>query len=138
MTSTAAAWLLKTEPSSYSFADLARDGRARWDGVANPVALANLRRARLGDPCVLYHTGKEKAAVGTATIARAAYRHPDDAGDWVVDLEAGAALARPVTLAELKADPAFAACPLVRQGRLSFVPLTREEHARLLALAASR
>lgn len=133
---TAAAWVLKTEPSTYSFTDLARDGRTRWDGIANPVAIANLRRARAGDVCIVYHTGKEKAAVGTATIAREAYRHPNDAGDWVVDLAAGAALARPVGLATIKADPAFAACPLVRQGRLSFVPLSAAELARLLALSS--
>ncbi len=129
------AWLLKTEPSTYSFADLTRDGRTRWDGVANPVACANLRRAREGDACVIYHTGKERAAVGAATIARAAYRFPDDAGAWVLDVAVGAPFVNAVSLATIKADVAFASCPLVRQGRLSFVPLTDAEHARLLALS---
>jgi predicted RNA-binding protein with PUA-like domain len=120
------AWLLKTEPSSYSWDDLVRDGRTAWDGVTNPVALGNLRRMEQGDSVVIYHTGGEKSAVGTGRVVRTAYRDPK-AGDEhlvVVDVQAGKPLPRPVTLAEMKADPAFRESPLIRQGRLSVVPLT--------------
>ncbi|MFN2431600.1 MAG: EVE domain-containing protein [Gemmatimonadota bacterium] len=128
-----AAWLLKTEPGAYSFDDLAREGTAVWDGVTNPVALRNLRAMREGDRAVIYHTGKEKAAVGWARVARAAYADPRarEPGRTVVDLAAGPRLARPVTLARLKADAAFAGSPLVRQGRLSVVPLTARQLRRL-------
>lgn len=119
-------WLLKTEPGQYSYDDLEREGRARWDGVRNPVALKNLRAMKEGDRVLLYHTGDEKAAVGEALVVRAAYPDPkaNDARLVVVDLEPRGRLARPVTLAELKALDAFADSPLVRQGRLSVVPLT--------------
>ena len=123
------AWLLKTEPSTYSFADLARDKETRWDGIANPVALKNLRNAKAGETLVIYHTGGEKAAVGLAEIVKEAYGDPP-----VVDIRAKKALAAPVTLATLKADPAFADSPLVRQGRLSFVPLTDAQLQRILKL----
>ncbi len=130
-------WLLKTEPSTYSFADLARDGRTRWDGITNPVALKHLKSAKPGDRAVVYHTGDEKRAVGLARIASAAYADPKDAKLSVIDLEAEGPLARPVTLAVLKADPAFAESPLVKQGRLSFVPLTPAQWKRLLTLAGA-
>jgi predicted RNA-binding protein with PUA-like domain len=122
-------WLLKTEPSAYSYADLERDGRTAWDGVTNPVALKNLRAMKAGDLVFVYHTGDEKAVVGTARVARAAYPDPkgDDPRLVVVDIEAAGALARPVSLGEIKAMAAFADSPLVRQGRLSVVPLTREQ-----------
>jgi predicted RNA-binding protein with PUA-like domain len=122
----AAMWLLKTEPSTYGYADLERDGKATWDGVKNPVALKNLRAMKVGERTVVYHTGNEKAAVGWAEVTRAAYPDPK-AGDprlVVVDLKPVGRLARPVPLAELKALAAFAGSPLVRQGRLSVVPLT--------------
>ncbi len=130
-------WLLKTEPSTYSFADLQRDARTVWDGITNPVALKHLATAVVGDRCVVYHTGDEKSAVGVAEIVRAAYPDPKDATGKrkVVDLEAREPLARPVTLATIKSDPAFADSPLVRQGRLSFVPLTDAQWRRLQALA---
>src|ERR1700761_991443 len=95
-------WLLKTEPSSYSFADLVREKQTRWDGIRNPVALKHLRSARPGDRALVYHTGDEKAAVGEAELTSAAYDDPKDAKLAVIDLRAGAALARPVTLAQLK------------------------------------
>jgi predicted RNA-binding protein with PUA-like domain len=119
-------WLLKTEPGQYSYDDLEREGRARWDGVRNPVALKNLRAMKQGDRVLLYHTGDEKAAVGEALVVRAAYPDPkaNDARLVVVDLEPRGRLARPVTLAELKVLDAFSDSPLVRQGRLSVVPLT--------------
>lgn len=122
-------WLLKTEPSEYAFDDLERAVRATWDGVRNPTALRNLGRMKLGDGVVVYHTGAEKAAVGLAEVAREAYPDPraKNAKLLVVDLLAGARLPRPVTLAELRALPEFAQSPLVRQPRLSVVPLLAEQ-----------
>jgi predicted RNA-binding protein with PUA-like domain len=119
-------WLLKTEPSAYSYDDLEREGRAVWDGVTNPVALKNLRAMKAGEEAFIYHTGDEKAAVGIARVTRAAYPDPK-AGDpkrVVVDIEPLVRLRSAVTLAEMKALAVFAASPLVRQGRLSVVPLT--------------
>ena len=119
-------WLLKTEPSSYSYDDLEREGRAVWDGVTNPVALRNMREMKAGDEALVYHTGDEKAVVGIARVTRAAYADPK-AGDpkrVVVDIEPLVRLRTPVTLAEMKALAVFAASPLARQGRLSVVPLT--------------
>jgi len=128
-------WLLKTEPSTYSFDDLTRDQTTRWDGITNPAALRNLREAEVGDRAIVYHTGDEKAAVGVAEIVRAAYPDPKDARLVVVDLKAGARLQRPVTLAQLKADPEFAESALVRQGRLSFVRITPAQWRRIEALS---
>jgi predicted RNA-binding protein with PUA-like domain len=131
-----AAWLLKTEPSTYAFTDLVREKRTRWDGIRNPVALRYLRQAQVGETAVVYHTGDEKRCVGLARITKAAYADPRNEELVVVDLEAGDILATPVTLAALKADPAFGDSPLVRQGRLSFVPLSDAQLARILTLAA--
>ena len=117
-------WLLKTEPSTYSYADLEREGKAVWDGVTNPVALKNLKAMAAGDEAFIYHTGDEKAVVGTARVARAAYPDPKNARLPVVDLEATGPLKTPVTLSEIKSMPVFVESPLVRQGRLSVVPLT--------------
>jgi predicted RNA-binding protein with PUA-like domain len=119
-------WLLKTEPSEFGYPDLEREGKAVWDGVTNPVALRNLRAMKAGDRAFVYHTGAEKAAVGIAGVTRAAYADPKsrNAKLVVVDLEPIERLARPVTLAEMKALALFADSPLVRQGRLSVVPLT--------------
>jgi predicted RNA-binding protein with PUA-like domain len=119
-------WLLKTEPGEYSFDDLEREKSGRWDGVANPVALRNLRAMKKGDPVLVYHTGAERAVVGTAEVEREAYPDPKEKGGTlvVVDVVARERLARPVTLAEIKAMAEFAESPLVRQGRLSVVPLT--------------
>jgi predicted RNA-binding protein with PUA-like domain len=119
-------WLLKTEPSAYGYPELERDGRATWDGVTNPVALKNLRAMKVGERAVIYHTGKEKAAVGLAEVTRAAYPDPKagDARLVVVDLRPTGRLARAVPLAEIKALEVFAGSPLLRQGRLSVVPLT--------------
>jgi predicted RNA-binding protein with PUA-like domain len=131
-------WLVKTEPDTYAYADLEREGLTTWDGVTNPVALKNLAAMKLGDRVIVYHTGGEKAAVGTARVARVAYPDPKakDPRHLVVDLEAGAALKSPLTLAEMKAHPAFAESPLVRQGRLSVVPLTTAQWAVLTGGAA--
>lgn len=132
-----AAWLLKTEPSTYAFSDLVKEKRTRWDGITNPVALRYLRQAEVGETAVIYHTGDEKRCVGLAKIVKPAYPDPKNEALVVVDLEAGPTLAHPVTLATLKADPAFADSPLVRQGRLSFVPLTEAQISRILALGGT-
>ena len=120
-------WLLKTEPGSYSYDDLERDKRAVWDGVTNPVALKNLRAMQPGEGVFIYHTGDEKAAVGLAEVTRAAYPDPRGPKLVMVDIAARGRLARALTLAEIKALPVFADSPLVRQGRLSVVPLTAEQ-----------
>jgi predicted RNA-binding protein with PUA-like domain len=119
-------WLLKTEPGDYSWDALEKAGRARWDGVRNPAALRNLATMKLGDRVLVYHTGNEKAVVGLAEVVRAAYPDPKypDGKLLVVDVEAKARLARPVTLAELKPLAVFRDSPLVRQGRLSVVPIS--------------
>jgi predicted RNA-binding protein with PUA-like domain len=130
-------WLLKTEPSTYSFADLERDQQTCWDGITNPVALKHLKSAKAGDRAVVYHTGDERRAIGVAEIIKAAYPDPRNDKLAVVDLRAGEPLKRPVGLATLKSDPLFAESPLVRQGRLSFVPLTEAQWKRLLELGVS-
>jgi predicted RNA-binding protein with PUA-like domain len=130
-------WLLKTEPDVYSFADLVRDGATRWDGVTNNAALLHLRAMRAGDAALIYHTGDERRAVGLAEVISAPYADPQ-AGDpklVVVDVRALRPLPRPVTLAAIKADPFFANFALVRQGRLSVVPVSAELWERLLAMA---
>jgi len=117
-------YLLKTEPSTYSFADLQREGTTIWDGVSNPVALKNLRGMKPGERLVIYHTGDEKSAVGTATVVSV---DDSDAKNPQVKIKVGAAIVKPVTLAEVKAHKLFADSPLVRQGRLSVVPLTEAQ-----------
>lgn len=118
-------YLLKTEPSTYSFADLQREKTTTWDGVSNPVALKNLRGMKPGERLVIYHTGDEKSAVGTATVVSV---DASDARNPQVKIKAGNAIAKPVTLAEAKANKLFAESPLVRQGRLSVVPLTLPQY----------
>ena len=119
-------WLLKTEPSTYGYDDLEKEGRAVWDGVKNPFALRNLREMKVGDRVVVYHTGDQKAAVGLAEVTREAYPDPKakDPRLLVVDLKPKGRLAAPVTLATIKQQAIFADSPLVRQGRLSVVRLT--------------
>lgn len=126
-------WILKTEPSTYSFEQLAREGTAVWDGVANPVALRNISQMQPGDHVLIYHTGAEKAVVGKAETTSAGYPDPKgkDPKMLVVDLKAGPRLAKPVPLPAIKAEKAFADLALVRQGRLSVVPAT-ESQFRLL------
>ena len=118
-------YLLKTEPSEYSFADLERDKETIWDGVSNPVALKNLRAMQPKDELIIYHTGDEKKAVGTATVVSVDH---SDAKNPRARIKVGKALAKPHSLAEIKANPLFADSPLVRQGRLSVVPLTEGQH----------
>jgi len=117
-------YLLKTEPSEYSFADLQSDKSTVWDGVHNPVALKNLGAMKPGDRLIIYETGDRKSSVGTATVVSVDTSNPKNPQ---VKLKAGEAL-KPVTLAEIKANKTFADSPLVRQGRLSVVPLTAAQY----------
>ena len=132
-----AIWLLKTEPSEFSFDDLVVRGVEPWDGVTNPTALRNMRMAQVGETCVIYHTGDERQAVGLATVERTAYPDPKKSDERiiVIDVRAGARLPRPVSLAQIKGDIRFAESPLVRMGRLSVVMLTNEQYAAILELA---
>jgi predicted RNA-binding protein with PUA-like domain len=118
-------YLLKTEPTVYSFADLQREGTTIWDGVTNPVAVKNLRAMKPGEPLIIYHTGDEKSAVGTATVVSV---DAADAKNPQVKIKVGKPLAKPVTLSEVKANKLFADSPLARQGRLSVVPLTEKQY----------
>jgi predicted RNA-binding protein with PUA-like domain len=121
----ASEYLLKTEPTAYSFADLQRDGVTVWDGVHNPVALKNLGAMEAGDRLVIYETGEHKSAVGTASVVSVDASDPKNPA---VELKAGKALAKPISLAQIKANRLFADSPLVRQGRLSVVPLTKAQY----------
>jgi predicted RNA-binding protein with PUA-like domain len=118
-------YLLKTEPSEYSFEKLQRDGVTLWDGVSNPTAVKNLREMPPGARLVIYETGERRSAVGTATVVSVDASDPKSPA---VKIKAGKALARPVTLEEIKASKLFAASPLVRIGRLSVVPLTGAQY----------
>jgi len=118
-------YLLKSEPTVYSFADLQRDKTTIWDGVTNPVALKNLRGMKAGERLVIYETGEHKSAVGTATVVVVDAADPKNPQ---VKIKAGKPLAAPVTLAEVKSQKLFADSPLVRQGRLSVVPLTAAQY----------
>jgi predicted RNA-binding protein with PUA-like domain len=129
-------WILKTEPSTYSFANLVAKGTDVWDGVANPVALRNLKNMVPGDEVMIYHTGDEKAIVGFATVSSEPRPDPKNPKLTVIDLKAGPSIARPVTLAAVKADPVFADLALVRQGRLSVVPVPPPIWKKLLAMGS--
>jgi len=118
-------YLLKTEPTEYSFADLQRDGTTVWDGVSNPVALKHLREMKAGDRLIIYETGNQKSAVGTATVVSVDIPEP---AKPQAKVKAGKPLSKAVTLAEIKAHRLFADSPLVRQGRLSVVPLSAAQH----------
>ena len=118
-------YLLKTEPSEYSFADLQRDKVTVWDGVSNPVAVKNLRGMMPGDKLIIYETGDHKSAVGTALVVSV---DTSNSKDPAVEIKAGKALAKPVSLAQIKSNKLFADSPLVRQGRLSVVPLTAAQY----------
>ena len=122
-------YLLKTEPSEYSFADLQRDNATVWDGVSNPVALRNLRGMQPNDRLIIYQTGEDKSAIGTATVVSVDASDPKSPR---VKIKAGKALSKAVSLAQIKANPLFADSPLVRQGRLSVVPLTNAQYKALV------
>jgi predicted RNA-binding protein with PUA-like domain len=131
-------WLLKTEPSDYSFDDLVRDRVTAWTGVSNPQAQGNLRAMRKGDRAIVYHSG-EKRAVGLAEVVREAYRDPsgEDGADHVcVDVRALEPLPAPVPLEAIKQEPAFEGSALLAQGRLSVVPISPAQWRDLAALAA--
>jgi predicted RNA-binding protein with PUA-like domain len=122
-------YLLKTEPTEYSFADLQKDVATTWDGVSNPVALRNLRGMQPGDRLIIYETGDHKTAVGTATVVSVDASNPKSPQ---VKIKAGKALTKPLSLAQIKANPLFADSPLVRQGRLSVVPLSSAQYKTLV------
>jgi len=134
-----ALWLCKQEPGCYSFDDLVRDGRTVWDGVNNALARKHLRQMRPGDRVLFYHTGKEKAIVGEMVVA--GEPRPDPNGDEAavaVEMKPVRKLARPIALAEIKADKALANWDLVRLSRLSVVPVTESQWKRVEALAAKK
>ena len=133
-----AQWLVKEEPEHYSYDQLVKEKKTVWAGVKNPLAQKHLRSIKRGDRVFYYHTGKEKAIVAIATAASDAYPDPKDATKkaFVVDVAPVKKLARPVMLAEIKADRAFASFPLVRVSRLSVMPVTDEEWARIEKLSA--
>lgn len=118
-------YLLKTEPSEYSFEQLQRDKTTVWDGVTNPVALKNIRAMKPGDHLVIYHTGDERQAVGTASVVSL---KADDPKSPLLTIKAGRPLAKTTSLAEMKASSTFRDSPLLRQGRLSVVPLTEAQY----------
>ena len=130
-------WLFKTEPSTYSWADLERDRRTVWDGIKNALALKHLAAVATGDELLIYHTGDEKAAVGIAKVVRGAYPDPKqkDARLVVVDLQPVKALARPVALGEMRANRELAGFDLLRLPRLSVMPVSAEQWAVIMEMA---
>ena len=130
-----ARWLMKSEPESYGWADLVRDGATEWDGVRNNAARLHLKAMRQGDEAFFYHSMSDKAVVGIMRVTRGAEPDPK-ATDWVrVRVEPVRALERPVTLAEIKAEPALAKMELIRQSRLSVAPVRDEEWKLILEMA---
>jgi predicted RNA-binding protein with PUA-like domain len=134
-----AQWLVKEEPDHYDYNQLERDRKTVWAGVRNPLAQKHLRAIRKGDPIFYYHTGKEKAVVGIAKALGDAYPDPSDASGklYVVDIAPAKKLPKPVTLAAIKAEPAFASFPLVRMSRLSVMPVTDAEWKRIEDMSRS-
>lgn len=130
-------WLLKSEPSVYSFDDLVRDGSTYWEGVRNYQARNNLRAMKKGDIAFIYHSVDEKQVLGTARVTREAYPDPTDStGEWsVVDLQPLKKFSKPVTLAQFKADAVLQRTALVRQSRLSVVPIDAKQAERILGLS---
>ena len=135
-----ARWLLKTEPTEYSWDDLVREGRAVWDGITNALALIHIRAAAAGEEALVYHTGTERRAVGIARIEKGPYPDPkrNDPKLVVVEIVPVRPLKRPVTLEEIKADPVFSGWDLLRVGRLSFVPVPDPVWTRLLKLSGTK
>lgn len=128
-------WLFKQEPSTYNYSRLEKDGRTVWDGVANNLALKHLHAVRKGDRAIFYHTGDEKQAVGIMEIVSDPYPDPKDKSLVVVDVKPAGRMAKPVTLARIKADPAFAKWELVRISRLSVMPVPQKLWDRLMKMA---
>ena len=133
-------WLVKQEPSSYSWSDFVADGETSWTGVRNFAARNNLRKMQKGNEVLFYHSGDEKAVVGIAKVTRTAYADPTaNEGDWsTVDIAAVKALRRPVTLREIKDNPRLKRIPLVRQARLSVMPLAESEFQEIVKMASPR
>ena len=129
-------WLVKQEPSTYSWSDFVAEGQTAWTGVRNYTARNNLRKMQSGDEVLFYHSGEDKAVVGIAKVRRTAYSDPTaKEGDWsAVDLEPVRALDRPVSLREIKSNPRLKQMPLIRQSRLSVVPLTADEFREIIAM----
>jgi predicted RNA-binding protein with PUA-like domain len=133
-------WLLKSEPSVYPFDQLVAEGRTAWTGVRNFSARIHLRAMKKGDHCLYYHSNEGKEVVGVARVVREGYPDPtqNDDEDWTaVDIEPVLSLARPVTLAEMRAHPRLGKMMIFRQGRLSVVPVTGDEYDTVLALGAT-
>jgi predicted RNA-binding protein with PUA-like domain len=132
-----ARWLLKTEPDSYGWDNLVKDKRTVWDGVTNALALKHIRTMKKGDLALVYHTGDQRAAVGIAEVVTDPYPDPDQKDEKlvVVDLKPKSKLKQPVTLSDIKADPAFAGWDLLRIGRLSIVPVPDAMWSRIEELA---
>jgi predicted RNA-binding protein with PUA-like domain len=130
-------WLVKQEPSSYSWSDFIEEGKTSWTGVRNYTARNNLRKMRKGDEVLFYHSGEEKAVVGIAKVTRSAYQDPTaKEGDWsTVDLAPVKPLRRPVTLREIKGNSRLKGIPLVRQSRLSVMLLAEPEFRKILKMA---
>jgi predicted RNA-binding protein with PUA-like domain len=133
-------WLLKSEPSAYSWSQLVKDKKTSWTGVRNPQASLNLKAMKAGDRCFFYHSGEGKEIVGVAEVVKAAYPDPTDkAGKAVtVDVKPVEAVKQPVTLAAIKADPTFKEFKLVRQSRLSVVPVSDEHWKLILKMSAGK
>lgn len=129
-------WLLKSDPETYTYGTLEQDGKTVWDGVSNNLALQYIRQMKKGDLALVYHSGDEKQIVGVAEITSNPYPDPKlkDGKLVVVDIKADHALAHPVTLAAIKADPSFADFSLVRMSRLSVMPVEKERWAKLLGM----
>jgi predicted RNA-binding protein with PUA-like domain len=133
-----ATWLLKTEPDGYSWDDLAREKKTAWDGISNPLALKHIGAMKKGDQALIYHTGRQRQVVGLARIVSAPYADPkqDDPRRLVVDIQSLRKLKRPVTLDQIRADPAFAGWELLRISRLSVMPVPEPMWRRLEQLSA--
>src|SRR5882724_3584033 len=133
-------WLVKQEPESYSWDDLVRDHGTEWTGVRNFQARNNLRQMKVGDRVLFYHSGEQKAVVGIAQVAKAGYADPTAAdGEWVaVDIKPSKPLRAPVPLSTIKVEPKLAEMLLVRQSRLSVMPVTKEEFEVIVALGAGK
>ncbi len=140
MPQTRSHWLIKSEPSAYSFDQLVADGRTAWTGVRNFTARNNLRAMKRGDPCLYYHSNEGKAVVGVARVVREAYADPTaDGGDWsAVDVEPVEPLARTVTLEEMRGHKRLGKMEMFRQSRLSVVPVTPQEFETVLALGGKK
>jgi predicted RNA-binding protein with PUA-like domain len=131
-------WLVKQEPSSYAWSDFVLEGQTSWTGVRNYAARNNLRKMRKGDEVLFYHSGEDKAVVGIAKVVRTAYRDPTSKeGDWsTVDLAAVKPLPHPVTLREIKANPRLKGIPLIRQSRLSVMPVAETAFREIVGMGA--